>query len=481
MMDGNKVTQLLENEVEDPEFKGDRRSMSRYAIGVALAAVLAQGNAVSCQAQTLEEALVSAYLTNPELEGQRAAVRATDELVPLALTGWRPTIEVTSSATITELNSPAGDGRLDTIANSLSIDQNVYAGGETVANTRRAERLVRLERSRLYATEQDVLLNAVEAYTSLLNDLAVLELAIQNENRLKRQLQATKDRFEVGEVTRTDVAQAEARLAGAVAERVRAAGTIEASKATFRNVIDMEPVSLIPPNTLKELPPSEAEAQQLAESFNPNILAGQFNLAAAKEDVTIAESTLYPRLSVNGELTYTEEPSLSVDWQSAASIGATLAVPIYQGGGEYAQIRLNKETVRQRQSDLEAAYRLVREEVTSSWQALMTAQSSILSFTEQVRAAEIALDGSRQEALVGQRTTLDVLDQENDLFQAEVDLVSAQRDEIVASYRVKAAIGELTVEAIELPVSPYDVEAYYEDVRSRWFGLGENPSDERQR
>jgi outer membrane protein TolC len=164
-----------------------------------------------------------------------------------------------------------------------------------------------------------------------------------------------------------------------------------------------------------------------------------------------------------------------------AAIGATLAVPIYQGGAEYAQVRLNKETVRQRQNDLDAAYRAVREEVTSAWQALMTAQSSIQSFTEQVRAAEIALEGSRQEALVGQRTTLDVLDQENDLFQAEVDLVSAQRDEIVASYRVKAAVGELTVQAIDLPVSPYDAEAHYEDVRSQWFGLGEDPDDERQR
>ena len=473
--------QLLENKMNRPGVKGDALIRNRLVIGLTFAVALAQTGAVGADAQTLEEALVSAYLSNPQLESQRAAVRATDELVPLALTGWRPTIEVSSSAAISDLKSPAGDGRLDTIANSVSIDQNVYAGGETVANTRRAERLVRLERSRLTSVEQDVLLSAVEAYTGLLTNLAVLELAIQNENRLKRQLQATKDRFEVGEVTRTDVAQAEARLAGAVAERVRAAGAIDASKATFRNVIDLEPVSLVPPKPLKDLPSSEAEAQQRAESFNPNILAGQFNLAAAKEDVSVAEATLYPRLSVNGEFTYTEEPSLSVDWQRVAEIGARLSVPIYQGGGEYAQIRQNKEVVRQRRSDMDGAYRAVREEVTSAWQALTTAQSSIESITEQVRAAQIALDGSRQEALVGQRTTLDVLDQENDLFQAEVDLVSAQRDEIVASYQVKAAIGDLTVQAIKLPVSPYNVEENYEDVRDRWFGLGEDPNDEHER
>ncbi len=467
--------QLSENGLKNPSFKGENRSAGygmmacTCLLSLTLVAPFHAG-----QAQTLEEALVSAYLTNPEIEGQRAALRAADEFVPLALTGWRPTVRVSSSAEFTDIKSPVGDGRTDTIANSLTIDQNLFAGGETSATMRRAERLVRLERSRLTITEQDILLRAVEAYTSLLNDLAVLELAIQNENRLKRQLQATKDRFEVGEVTRTDVAQAEASLAGAVSERVRAAGTIEASKATFRNVIDLEPVSLVPPEPLKDLPASEAKAQQLAESLNPNILAGQFNLAAAKEDVTIAESALYPSLSVNGQLTYTEEPSLSVDWQRTASIGASVDVPIYQGGGEFAQIRQNKETVRQLQSDMDGAYRTVREEVTSAWQALMTARSSIDSITEQVRAAQIALDGSRQEALVGQRTTLDVLDQENDLFQAEVDLVSAQRDEIVASYRVRAAVGELTVQAIKLPVSAYDIETNYEDVRSRWFGLGED-------
>jgi outer membrane protein/adhesin transport system outer membrane protein len=451
-----------------------KRHATKLVFG--LAAVVA---ATGVHAQTLEDSLVSAYLTNPEVEAQRAALRATDELVTQAKSGWRPTVNVVSSADYSSIDSSAGNGDVFSTSNAIAIDQNIYEGGATLANTRRAERLVRVERSRLSTVEQDVLLSAATAYTGLLTDLAVLELAVQNENRLRRQLRATQDRFEVGEVTRTDVAQAQARVAGAISERVRASGTIEASRATFRNVIDLEPESLIPPAPLENLPASEDEAQQLAEAINPNILAAQFNLAAAKEDVNIAESVLQPRLSANGELNYTDEPSLSLNWQRSASIGATLTVPLYQGGGEYAQIRQNKETVRQRQSDLDSVYRAVREEVTAAWQALVTARSSIESITEQVRAAEIALDGSRQEALVGQRTTLDVLDQENDLFQAEVDLVSAQRDEIVASYRLKAAVGGLTAEGINLPVEPYDVEANYKDVRSRWFGLGSDPDDER--
>ncbi|MEM7041263.1 MAG: TolC family outer membrane protein [Pseudomonadota bacterium] len=431
-------------------------------------------------AQSLEDALASAYVSNPEIEAQRAALRATDELVAQALSGWRPTLQIVSSANLSDIESASGEGTVESTSNSLTVDQNIYEGGATVANTRRAERLVRVERARLAAVEQDVLLRAATAYTTLLNDLAVLELAVQNENRLRRQLRATRDRFEVGEVTRTDVAQADARVAGAISERVRAAGAIEASRAAFRNVINLEPESLIPPDPLKNLPANEAEAQNQAESLNPSILAAQFNLAAAKEDVDVAESALYPRLSVNGELNYTDEPSLSVPWQRVASVGATLAVPLYQGGGEYAQIRQSKQTVQQRQADLDAVYRSVREEVTAAWQALITARASIESITEQVRAAEIALDGSRQEALVGQRTTLDVLDQENDLFQAEVDLVSAQRDEIVASYRLKAAVGALNADDINLPVKAYDVEANYEDVRSRWFGLGNNLSDKHQ-
>ena len=452
-----------------------RGHKAAFAAAVGFALTMASG----LDAQTLEEALTSAYLTNPEIVSQRAALRATDELVPIAKSGWRPTINVVSDATYSDIDGSVGGGETFSTSNSLSIQQNLYEGGATVANTRRAERLVRVERAQLTTVEQDILLDAATAYTGLLNDLAVLELAFQNENRLKRQLRATKDRFEVGEVTRTDVAQAEASLAGAISERINASGTIDASRATFRNVIDLEPESLIPPQPLENLPASESEAQQLAEAINPSILAAQFNLAAAREDVAVAESALLPSLSANGDLNYTDEPSTSLDWQRSASIGATLTVPLYQGGAEYAQVRQNKETVRQLKSDLDAVYRAVREEVTAAWQALVTTRASIESIAEQVRAAEIALEGSRQEALVGQRTTLDVLDQENDLFQAEVDLVSAQRDEIVASYRLKAAVGELTAEGIDLPIEPYDIEANYKNVRSRWFGLGSDPDDER--
>jgi TolC family type I secretion outer membrane protein len=452
---------------------------SWLSIGLLISAMLF-GGAAAVRAQTLQDALVAAYLTNPDLEAQRAALRATDELVAQALGGWRPTVAVDSAAIYNDFDSSEGAGDFNTLQSSLGLDQELYSGGGTVASTERAERLVRLERARLHAIEQDVLLDAVSAYTTLLASQAVLDFAGQNESLLRRQLQSTQDRFDVGEVTRTDDAQSDARLSGAVADRVQAEGDVDTARAEYRRVINQEPGSLVVPQPLLELAANEPEAQQLAEVGNPNITAAQFDLAAARSDVDVARSALLPTLSVRGELTYAEDPTFTLDWRSEASIGANLRVPLYQGGGEYARVRQNKQTVRQRQDDLESVFRSVRNEVTSAWQALVTATTRIDSISAQVRANEIAVEGARQEALVGQRTTLDVLDQEQDLFQSQVDLVAARRDQIVASYRLKAAVGELTVVGIDLPVEPYNPEAYYVDVRNRWIGLGDRVDGDRR-
>jgi TolC family type I secretion outer membrane protein len=446
--------------------------MRTWPLLTLLAGPMLFGGVHDLAAQTLEDALVAAYLTNPNLEAQRAALRATDELVPQALDGWRPTLGVDSGVAYNDVDSSVGSDTFTSTSNSLTLDQELYSGGETVANTERAERLVRLERARLQAIEQDVLLDAVTVYTNLLAAQAVLDFAIQNETRLTRQLQATRDRFEVGEVTRTDVAQSEARLSGATADRVQAEGALSVAEADYRRVINQEPGTLVVPQPLGALPANELEAQQLSEVANPNVVAAQFDLAAARSEVDVARSALLPRLSVRGELTYTDDPTATLEWRRDAILGANLRVPLYQGGGEYARVRQTKQTVRQRQNDLEATFRAVRNEVTNAWESLVTATTRIDSIAAQVRASEIAVEGSRQEALVGQRTTLDVLDQENDLFQAQVDLVQARRDQIVASYRLKAAIGELTVVGIGLPVEPYESEAYYANVRNRWIGLG---------
>jgi TolC family type I secretion outer membrane protein len=436
--------------------------------------------ATDADAQSLEQALISAYLTNPQLEAQRAALRSTDELVPQALSGWRPTLQADGSVTYNDSDRTGNQqDQFTSLSSALALDQELYSGGETVANTRRAERLVHVERARLVVVEQDVLLQAVTVYTDLLAARAVLDFATQNESRLRRQLQATNDRFEVGEVTRTDVAQADARLSGSTADRIQAEGAVAAAVAAYRRVINQEPAGLVVPQPLADLPGSQEEAQGLAQDQNPNIAAAQYNLSAARAEVDVAESALLPRLSLRGELSYARNPTEVLDYRRDASIGANLRVPLYQGGGEYARVRQTKQTVRQRRDDLEDTFRAVRDEVTNSWETLVTATSRIESIGAQVRANEIAVEGSRQEALVGQRTTLDVLDQESDLFQSQVDLVQARRDQIVASYRLKSAVGQLTVAGIGLPVQPYNDEAYYDATRNRWIGLGESPDGDR--
>ena len=455
--------------------------MKHGIVAMLFAAIGVAGMTSGASAQSLEQALVSAYLTNPQLEAQRAALRATDELVPQALSGWRPTVAAEGAAIYNDTdrsNTDDGD-KFTTLQSSLAVDQELYSGGETVANTRRAERLVRVERARLMVVEQDVLLQGVTVYTDLLAARAVLDFAEQNVERLTRQLQATRDRFEVGEVTRTDVAQADARLSGAISDRIEAQGAVAAAVAGYRRVVNQEPAGLVVPPPLSLLPASQDEAQNLAEDLNPNIAAAQYNVAAARADVDVAESSLLPRLSLRGEFAYARDPTEVLDWRRDASIGANLRVPLYQGGGEYSRVRQTKQTVRQRRDDLEDTLRAVRDEVTTAWEALVTATSRIELVADEVRANEIAVEGSRQEALVGQRTTLDVLDLESDLFQSQVDLVRARRDQIVASYRLKAAVGELTPGGIGLPVQPYDGEAYYDDTRNRWVGLGQPPDDDR--
>ena len=319
------------------------RNLSRFTRSVCmgdamkpmLAMVIALGlglmGGAPARAQTIEEALIAAYLTNPDLQAERAALRSTDELVPQALSDWRPTVAVDSSLAHTDIDSQnvggeRGSGSIDTKTASLRLDQAIYSGGETVANTERAENLVRSERARLIAFEQNVLLDAATVYTNLLAAEAVLDFSIQNESRLRRQLQATQDRFAVGEVTRTDVAQAEASLSGGTASRVQAEGELIAARADYRRVINQEPGRLVVPEPLRALPDNEVEAHQLSDVNNPNITIAQYDLAAARADVDVAISALLPTVSVRGELTYVDEPTLTTDWQRDASIGANLTV-----------------------------------------------------------------------------------------------------------------------------------------------------------
>ncbi len=426
----------------------------------------------TAEAQTLRDALANAYNTNPDLGAARAELRSADELVSQALSGFRPQLGASASYDIVDLDSSQGGATLDSSTVGVTLSQPLYRGGGLDANLRASENTVRANRANLITTEQQILYNAVQAYAGVWRDRSVLELAINNEKRLQRQLQATRDRFNVGEVARTDVAQAEARLSAAEASRVEAEGLLANSIATFRRVIAQEPQNVEQPAKPADLPANEAQAQELAAA-NPNIATAQYTLAAAKDDVDVAFSRLLPQVDLRASASYANEPSSILDWQRDGSIGVQVTVPLYQGGAEYSQVRQNKQIARQRDEQLVSTQRSVAETVTTAWETLQTSTSNIQSRQAQVRANRIALEGVEQEAQVGSRTVLDVLDAEQELFGSQVELVRAQANEAIAAYALLASVGQLTADRLELPVERYDAEAYYKENRSRLFGLGD--------
>lgn len=424
--------------------------------------------------QTLEEALAAAYRLNPALEASRASLRAVDEGVPQARAGYRPT--VTAQGDIgrseNEVVSPFFGAREKRNPKNyrLSIEQPVYRGGRTAAGTRQAENLVQSGRARLLVTEQDVLLAAATAYTTVLRDQAVLELTINNEQVLRRQLEATQDQFEVGEVTRTDVSQAEARLAGATAERIQAEGDLDSARAVYRNVIGESPGELVPPGPVEGLPATVEEAIALSEQ-NPDVAAALFSEKAALDGVDLVTGELLPEVSVVGEITRGEETSARGSLSKRKLIKAQLNVPLYQAGAVYSRVREARQNALQRRSEVEDARRDAGEAATRAWEALETARARILSFETQISANEIALEGVKQEATVGVRTILDILDAEQELLNSQVNLVRAQRDETVAAFELRTAIGRMTAAYLGLSVQLYDPESYYRKVRGKFWGI----------
>jgi outer membrane protein len=439
--------------------------------------------------ETLDSALVQAYQNNPSLNSQRALTRATDEGVPQALAGYRPRVTATAiggeQTSSTTTKSPPTDPSLpptySTIAGYNSpvtvggtITQTLYNGFQTANKTRQAESAVLAARAALRDKEQSVLLSAVTAYMNLLKDSAVLDLQRRNVEVLQEQLRQTRDRFNVGEVTRTDVAQSESRLAAGRSQVLTAEANYKASAATYRQVIGSNPGKLAPGSPVDRFSPSSLpSAVGTATASHPTVVTAQHNVDVAQLAVKVAEGQLYPTVSVQGSFqqNWLSPQSLSIMNSYNASVLGTLSVPIYQGGGEYSAIRQAKETLGQKRLDLDTARDQVRQTVVQSWGLLEAAKANIDATTSQVQAAEIALNGVREEARVGQRTTLDVLNAQQELVNARVALVTAQRDRVVASYTLLAAVGRLSPEVLGLHVPVYDAQVHYQQVRDSWAGV----------
>jgi outer membrane protein len=432
--------------------------------------------ATGAGSQTLDRALAQAYQNNPTLNAERAATRAVDERVPQALSGFRPQISADADVGRVWTRSRGPGGTTSRSATpygyGLTITQNVFNGFRTVNQTRSAEAQVLGARETLRNTEQNVLLDAVIAYMDVLRDGAIVELQRQNLEALSEQQRATKDRFDVGELTRTDVAQADARVAQAESELTAARARLNASRAAYRRDIGVDPVRLMPARPVEHLVPRSLEpALAAGTEHHPAIAAARHGVDAASLQVKVAEGELLPVVSLQGSVSRDHNPSAATDRSESASLFGRLSVPLYQGGAEYSRIRESKEVLGQRRLEADVTRDAVRAAVVQSFGLLSAARFQVEAAQAQVNAAQIALNGVQEEYRVGQRTTLDVLNAQAELVSARSLLITAQRDRVVNSYSLLAAIGRLNSDELRLKVQAYTPEVHYHQVRDSWFGV----------
>jgi len=425
-------------------------------------------------AETISNALARAYGYNPDLNQQRASGRATDENMPTALSGYRPTATLTGDVGKAWQNTQLTHVSTAPRGGNLSVTQNLWNGNRTMNGVSRAEAQIFAAREQIRLTEQNVLNSAATAYMNVLRDTALLNLRRNNVDVLEQQLRQTRDRFQVGEVTRTDVAQSEASLAQGQADAFTAQSNLQTSIANYRNVIGDEPRNLQPARPLDKLiPPSLQAAVGMSEVEHPQIQAARFTSEAAKIYVNVVVGQLLPTIGVTGTVSRRYDAVTSVGTNtSQASIVGSLSVPIYEGGATYSAVRQAKELFAQTQLQADLQRETIRAQVVSAWGIWSNSAAVIQAAQAQVRAAEIALNGVREEAKVGQRTTLDVLNAQQALLNARVLLVTAQRDRVVGSYSLTASTGRLSASMLGLEVDVYDPSVHYAQVKGKWIGTG---------
>ncbi len=431
---------------------------------------------------TIQEALALAYATNPTLQTSRAQLRAADENVPKALAGWRPQVTIGAQAgkAYGSFGSVGPTGPVITPYNSVvqqvqgTLTQPVYTGGKVPAMVHQAKNQVYATRAQLLASEETTLFNTAQAYVNVVQAEQLLQIDVNNEQILTKQLQSTNDRFRVGELTRTDVAQAEAALASATAQRETAEGTLQAARATYEQLVGVPPPPHLAAPQPLQLPVRTIEdAQAVAGRNNPNVVAALFNDVAARDAFDVAYAALMPTVGIQITAVHSKNefgPGFS---ENGGLMLGTLNLPIYQGGGEYAAIRQARQQEIQARKQLEDQRRTAVQQAASAWEQLAAARASIASNRSAVRANEIAVEGLEREAMVGSRTTLDVLIGIQSLLTAQTALVQSLSSLVVSSYQVAQAAGRLTARDLNLNVPLYDDTAYYKAVKNLWIGTGD--------
>lgn len=468
------------------------RAMQRVGLNVlAVAAfvVAVSGSGGTALAESMTQALVSAYQSNPTLNAERAKLRAIDEEISQARSNFRPSLsaELKSGYRRTIPNPKnktvfPGGGTHHPESYAFTATKSLFRGLRTINAIREADATINAGRADLQSVEQSTLLDAVSAYMDVLRDQAIVRLREGNVRVLTEQLKATKDRFEVGEVTKTDVAQAEARRSGAISQLNLAQSNLKTSRATYERVIGRPPSNLIEPAPIDALLPQTLPgALGIAGAENPNIQSALFTEEASRYAIKQIRGEMLPEVSV--EATYEDglEPSVSLDSQSVTTVTGRVTVPLYSKGEPSSRVRQAVETNRQRLREIDEARARAQADVIAAWGRVMAARAQIESDQAQVRANKIALNGVREEEKVGQRTILDVLDAEQELLDSQVGLVTTQRERVVATFTLLSAVGRLNVQTLRLPVEPYDPMEHYDRIKHRLFGTNPDKPGLRRR
>jgi len=464
----------------------DRRRA--VVICTAIAVVSAGGLwSTPANAETIDNALAYAYRNNPQLNAQRAQARAIDETVPQALSGYRPKVAITANGGPQYLNEitktpgviaglpPTYNRNVSSApeyAAQAGVTQMLFDGFVTPNKTRAAESQVSNAREALRVMEQTVLLTGASAYMDVVRDSVDLDIARANVRTLDETVKQTRDRFSVGEVTSTDVSQAESQLAGAQTSLRSTEAQFVASKALYRQVIGTPPTNLTPGSPVDRfLPRTLQEAVERGLAENPNVTAATYGVDVAYLQVKINEGALFPTLAVQASAAQENQPPFGIIQQRQATLLGQLTIPIYQGGAEYSLIRQSKEDLTQQRLSLDLIRNQTRQQIVQAWGQLEAARAQVQSAQAQVTTAEAALRGVRDESRVGQRTTLDVLNAEQAAVNARIALAAALHDRVVSSYAVMAGTGRLSAQVLGLGTPIYDPTIHYQQVRDAWFGL----------
>ncbi|BBC00129.1 TolC family type I secretion outer membrane protein [Bradyrhizobium elkanii USDA 61] len=446
--------------------------------------LLAEMGPVPALADTIEAALVRSYQNNPQLNAQRAQVRSTDENVPQALSGYRPKVALTASAgyqytdTLTTQGGDANNlvrtqihGANAPRSAGLTVNQSLF-NAQNAPRVRAAESQVSAAREALRVLEQTVILSAATIYMDYLRDSAIVEVQRSNTRVLEQTLKQTQDRFNVGEVTRTDVAQSEAQLAAGKTQQLTAESNLTTTRSNFRRIIGNEPQNLAPGSPVDRfLPTTLAAAVELSLTQNPNVTSAMYGVDVNFLQVKVSEGALFPSVNLQTSVQQQYEQTMISQRAFSAGTAVQLSVPLYQGGAEYSLIRQSKESLAQQRLVLEQTRDQARANVVTAWGQLVAGKSQVASAQAQVTASEIALNGVREEAKAGQRTTLDVLNAQQALVNARNALVTAQHDRVVASYNVLSAVGRLSPQVMGLSTNVYDPSVHYQQVRDNWAGV----------